>query len=279
MSTPGLIAKPWVRSIGYLFVGYVGMVAMLLFFENKLVYHPYTAEQDWVNAPHADIEDVYLTGADGTRVHAWYCHCPGSDEALLYCHGNAGNLSHRGGSILKIRALLNVSVLIIDYPGYGKSEGSPSEAGCYDAADASYVWLTDEKKFASKKILLYGASLGGGVITDLASRKEHRALVLIKTFTSLPDVASDLYWWLPVPKRAIMRNRFNSIDKLASCRRPVFIAHGTHDRLIPFAHGERLYEAANEPKRFFPIVGHGHNDPLPQPFFESLRSFLQEQPQ
>jgi fermentation-respiration switch protein FrsA (DUF1100 family) len=124
--------------------------------------------------------------------------------------------------------------------------------------------------------LLYGASLGGGVITDLASRKDHRALVLIKTFTSLPDVASDLYWWLPVPKRAIMRNRFNSIDKLVSCHRPVFIAHGTQDRLVPFAHGERLYQAANDPKQFFPIEGDDHNDPLPEPFFVELRKFLHE---
>jgi fermentation-respiration switch protein FrsA (DUF1100 family) len=271
-----MLSKPWVRSIGYVILGYAGLVAMLLFFENKLVYHPHTAEQAWVPPPNGDLEDVYLTCADGTRVHAWYCHNPQSDEALLYCHGNAGNLSHRGGSVLKIRALLNVSVLIIDYPGYGKSEGSPSEAGCYQSADAAYEWLTVDKKFATNKVLLYGASLGGGVITDLASRKDHRALVLIKTFTSLPDVASDLYWWLPVPKRAIMRNRFNSIDKLVSCHRPVFIAHGTQDRLVPFAHGERLYQAANDPKQFFPIEGDDHNDPLPEPFFVELRKFLHE---
>ena len=91
--------------------------------------------------------------------------------------------------------------------------------------DAAYAWLTDEKKIAPKNILLYAHSLGGGVITDLASRKDHRALVLIKTFTSLPDVASELYWWLPVPKHAIMRNRLlDSLSKISSCHRPVFIA-------------------------------------------------------
>ncbi len=270
--------KPWKRSALYVVVGYAGLVAMLLFFENKLVYQPCTAETEWVPAPIRDIQDVELTCTDGTRVHAWYCPCPESADALLYCHGNAGNLSHRGASIVKMRELLKVSVLIIDYPGYGKSEGSPSEQGCYQAVDAAYVWLTDEKKIAPKKIILYGASLGGGVITDLASRKDHRALVLIKTFTSLPDVASELYWWLPVPKHALMRNRFDSLSKISSCHRPVFIAHGTRDEVVPYAQGERLFQAANKPKQFLPIEGDGHNDPLPEEFFIALKDFLAKHP-
>jgi uncharacterized protein len=270
--------KRWLRIPAYIVFIYVVLVAMLLLIENKLVYHPTTAAENWIPPHIADIQDVYLTCADGTRVHAWYCSCPGSDEALLYCHGNAGNLSQRGASVVKLRDVLKVAVLIIDYPGYGKSDGSPSEQGCYQAADAAHVWLTDEKKFAPKKILLYGASLGGGVITDLASCKDHRALVLIKTFTSLPDVASELFWWLPVPKRAIMRNRFDSLSKIASCRGPVFIAHGTQDELIPCTHGKRLYEAANDPKLFMALPGQGHNDALPEELFNSLKDFLQQHP-
>jgi len=273
--TPGWLAKPWLRSAFYVVVGYVGLVAMLLFIENKLVYRPHA---EWTPAPSRDIQDVKLTCADGTRVHAWYCPCPDSAEALLLFHGNGGNLSNRGQSILRLRELLKVSVLIFDYPGYGKSEGSPSEQGCYQSADAGYLWLTDEKNFAPKKIILYGESLGGGVATDLASRKDHRALVLIKTFTSLPDTASDLYWWLPVPIHALMRNRFDSLSKIASCRRPVFIAHGTHDELVRYAQGERLFEAANEPKRFLPLPGDGHNDQLPDDVFMSLKDFLQKNP-
>src|ERR1700731_4356918 len=102
---------------------------MLLFFENKLIYLPTTVAQGWMNAPlNSGIVDVDLTSADGTRIHAWWCPAD-SDQAMLYCHGNAGNLSHRGVSILNMRKLLGVSVLIIDYPGYGKSEGSPTEQG------------------------------------------------------------------------------------------------------------------------------------------------------
>jgi fermentation-respiration switch protein FrsA (DUF1100 family) len=251
---------------------------MLLFFENWLVFRPTPASQDWQKLPSPDTQDVQLTSADGTRIHAWWCPAKDSDLALLYCHGNAGNLSHRGISIVKLREKIGASVLIIDYPGYGKSEGTPTEKGCYAAADAAYAWLTDEKKYPPKKILLYGGSLGGGIVTDLASRKEHRALILDKTFTSLPDVAADLYWWLPAPKRLLMTNRFDNLSKIRSVRSPVFIAHGTADELIPYPHGERLFAAANEPKRFYPIPGLGHNESLPDELFTSLKEFLRENP-
>lgn len=268
--------KLWQRVLAYFVLGYAGLTAMLLFLENKLVYHPSSAEQSWTAAPTDEFQDVALTCADGTRMHAWFLPCRDSEEALLYCHGNGGNLSQRGASMLKLRELLQVNVLIIDYPGYGKSEGEPSERGCYQAADAAHAWLVDEKKFLPKNILLYGVSLGGGVVTELASRKEQRALILIKTFTSLPDVAAELYWWLPVPKRVLMRNRFDSLSRIADCPGPIFIAHGTDDELVPFAHGERLYEAARAPKRFLPLRGDGHNDPLPEVFFVALKEFLEK---
>jgi fermentation-respiration switch protein FrsA (DUF1100 family) len=274
----GLFARPWVRCACYVGFVYVSLLAMLLFFENKLVFQPTTSAQHWQPPPSPDIEDVYLTSADGTRLHAWWCPAKDSDLALLYCHGNAGNVSHRGNSILKLREKLNTSILIVDYPGFGKSEGSPTEQGCYEAADAAYAWLTDDRKIPAKKVILYGGSLGGGVITDLASRQDHRALVLIKTFTSLPDVASSLYWWLPAPKRLLMRNRFDSIRKIGSIQRPVFIAHGTADGLIPYAHGVKLYEAANSPKQLFTMEGNDHNDGLPDAFFDTLKKFLRENP-
>ncbi len=270
--------KRWFRRIRrillYLLLVYVGIALVLKLFENRLVYLPASARQDWTEAPSPDIEDVYLTSADGTRIHAWWCPCPGSSEALLYLHGNAGNLSHRGGSILKLRQLLATSVLIIDYPGYGKSEGSPSEAGCYQAGDAAYEWLVGQQKIDPHEILLYGNSLGGGVAVELATRCEHRALVLVKTFTSLPDTASSLYPWLPV--HWLMSNRFDNLAKIRTCRRPVFIGHGDGDRLVPYVLGQRLYAAANEPKHFFPMHGAGHNDRMPEEFFTTLQSFLRD---
>lgn len=240
--------------------------------ENRLIYRPVTATEDWQPPPSSPVEDVQLSLADGTNIHAWWCPREGADSALLYCHGNAGNLSHRGRVIQQLQALMEVSVLIFDYPGYGKSTGRPTEKGCYAAADAAYDWLT--QKVRPERILLYGSSLGGGVAVDVGSRRPHRALILDKTFTSMPDVAQQLYPWLPV--RWLMHNRFDNLAKIGKCRRPVFISHGTTDDLVPFSQSERLFAAANEPKRFFRIEACGHNDPVPRQCFDELRSFLAE---
>jgi fermentation-respiration switch protein FrsA (DUF1100 family) len=268
--------KMFWRVLRVLVLAYLGVCGVLWLVENSLLYRPSTAQDDWEPVPFADIEDVDLTAADGTRIHTWFLPCPGADGALLYCHGNAGNLSHRGGSIAKLRDLLKVHVLIFDYPGYGKSGGRPTEQGCYLAADAAYAFLTDKRQIQAPKILLYGGSLGGGVAVDLAARKAHRALVLVKTFTSAPDAGANLLPWFPV--RWLMRNRFDNMAKIKNCTRPVFIGHGTRDTLIPFTQGKRLFEAANEPKQFFTLEGDNHNDPLPLEFFATLRAFLEKNP-
>ncbi len=253
---------------------YVGVALVLMAFENSLVYHPTPAALSWEPPPRSDVRDIWLDPAEGERIHGWWLPAPDSPGALLYLHGNAGNLSHRGPTVVRLRDTLGLSVLIIDYPGFGKSTGTPTEAGCYRAADAAYDWLTNERKIDPRQIVLFGKSLGGGVATYLASRKEHRALALVKTYTSLPDVGSTIYPWLPV--RLLMRNRFDSLSRIAACHRPVIVAHGTTDELIPFALGQRLYEAANEPKEFLAMPNHGHNDEFPASFYTGLREFLRK---
>ncbi len=253
---------------------YLGVILVLVFFENRLVYFPTSAQEDWPKEPLSpEIKDIHLTSADGIPIHAWWWPVADSTGAILYCHGNAGNLSSRGPTLEKIRALLGESVLIFDYPGYGKSGGKPNEQGCYQAADAAYDWLVGQH-IDPEKIVIYGGSLGGGVAVDLASRKKHRALVLAKTFTSLPDVAQHLHPWLPV--RWLMRNRFDNLGKIGRCTSPVFIVHGTADSLVPFEHGQRLFAAANEPKHFMPVDRGDHNDPLPEEVFQKLQTFLRD---
>jgi fermentation-respiration switch protein FrsA (DUF1100 family) len=237
--------------------------------ENWLIYKP-AGPDDW--QPNAQMQDISLSTADGVKLHAWWLPKSDARGAVLFLHGNAGNLSSRGSLMSVLRHELGESVLIVDYPGYGKSEGSPSEAGCYAAADAAYDWLTNAQKIPSESLIIFGASLGGGVAVDLASRKPHRALVLAKTFTSMPDVAQTVMPFFPV--RWVMRNRFDSLGKLDLCKRPIFIAHGDADTLIPFSQGERLYQAAHEPKQFLRLPGGDHNDPLPDAFFVALKQFL-----
>jgi hypothetical protein len=245
---------------------------VLLLLENALLYHPMAAKTGWVAPPAGHpVEDVWVQTKDG-RIHGWWFSRPGATGALLYCHGNAGNLSHRGPFIPELLDALNESVLIFDYPGYGKSEGKPSEAGCYAAADAMYDWLTQTKQVRGERVILYGKSLGGGVATDVAVRRPHRALVLVKSFTSIPDMAQRQFPFLPA--RWLVRNRFDNLDKLPRCQRPVAIAAGDRDELVPLWIGEKLLAAVSCPKRFFLLKGSRHNDPLPADFLADLAAFL-----
>ncbi len=251
---------------------YVGLIVLIASFENRLVYHPRTKANGWVPKPTDEIQDVELASADGNRLGAWWLPCLGSDRSLLYLHGNAGNLSDRGDSIVKMRKHLDASVLIVDYPGYGTSTGAPTEAGCYAAADAGYDYLVNAQKRDPKQLILFGGSLGGAVAIDLATRKPHQAVVVVKSFTSAPDVGGRWFPWIPV--RWFMRNQFRSIAKIGTLHTPIFIAHGDRDSVIPFEHSEALFQAANEPKAFLRLANQDHNDSLPREFFDDLDAFL-----
>jgi hypothetical protein len=244
--------------------------------ENRLIFVPTRAIEDWEPPPSdLNIQDVELTSSEGTRLHAWWMtprDWRPDQGALLYCHGNAGNLSHRSEQLRRWRDLMRLAVLIFDYPGYGRSAGKPTEAGCYAAASAAHDWLTGVMKVPGERIILYGGSLGGAVAINLAARRPYRALVLVSAFSSLADMARLRFPWLPA--RWLLRNRFDNMGEIRTCRRPVFIAHGTADRVVPFAHGERLFAAANEPKEFFAMLGHDHNNTPPPEFYEKLRQFL-----
>jgi pimeloyl-ACP methyl ester carboxylesterase len=250
---------------------YLGVVILMLFLENSLLFPATRASSYWATAPSPQIQDVELTTADGVRLHAWWLPVKDSQGALLYCHGNGGNLSMRGPAILAQARELDVSVLIFDYPGYGKSEGRPGEQACYAAADAAYDWLTTQG-IAPEEIILYGKSLGGGVATELATRRPHRALVLAKTFTSIPDLAQELYPWLPA--RWLMRNRFDNLAKIGRCPRPVLITYGDCDSLIRQHHSEKLHAAAREPKHLEVMPGCEHNSSMPAETLRALRVFL-----
>jgi uncharacterized protein len=255
---------------------YIATIVLLLVFENRLLFFPCPASTDWqLPPPEMTAQDVWLQTSGG-KMHAWWVPHPDAQGALLYLHGNAGNLSHRNAAVASLKQCLRESVLIVDYPGYGYSEGQPTEAGCYAAADAAYDWLTQTEQIPPERIILFGKSLGGGVAVDLARRRPHRALVLAKTFTSVPDMAQELYPFLP--GRWLVRNRFDSLTKIGSCPAPVFIAHGDCDRTIPCSQGQRLFEAAREPKRFLLMPGCDHNDALPPAFYVELADFIRESP-
>ncbi len=267
----------WGRMLVVFAYGYLGLLGMLLFMENWLIFQASTASDSWSPPPsQCAVEDVWLTSADGTAIHCWWLKGPDwqpGQGAMLFFHGNGGNLSHRGDCARYWVEKQHLAVLLVDYPGYGKSGGKASEAGCYAAADAAYDWLTDEQKVPAERLLLYGGSLGGAVAVDLASRRPHRALLLISTFTTLPDMAQEVYPFLPA--RWLVRTKFDSLAKIGSVHRPVFMAHSEADTLIPCAMGRRLFEAANEPKAFITLHNLSHDDGgCPDTFVTEFAEFL-----
>jgi fermentation-respiration switch protein FrsA (DUF1100 family) len=250
---------------------YFGVIIVLLALERFLIFHPIKANDSWEAPPTAPVQDVELK-VNGCCIHAWWAPVESARSAVLFCHGNAGNLSHRGYAIERWHRTMHASVLLFDYPGYGRSEGKPDEPGCYRAAEAAYQWLVKDADVAPQRVLIVGESLGASVAAELARHHDHEALVLISGFTSIPDMAQVTFPVLPL--RWLVRNRFDSLAKISECHRPIFIAHGTADRIVPYWMSKKLFEAANEPKRLFTMPDRDHNEPPGEDFYHALSEFL-----
>jgi len=250
----------------------------LFILQPRLLYYPDLPGRGIVATP-ADIgldyEAVTLTTADGVHLAGWFVPYPQARATLLFLHGNAGNISHRLDSI-RLFHDLGLAVFIIDYRGYGESEGRPTEDGTYRDAAAAWDYLVEQRQLAPRQIVLFGRSLGGAVAADLASRTQPAALIIESTFTSVPDMAATLYPWLPV--RWLSRFRYDTGAKLAAIAAPLLIAHSADDEIIPYAHGRRLFELARKPKQFLELRG-GHNDGFlvsGEHYVSSLDAFLEQ---
>jgi fermentation-respiration switch protein FrsA (DUF1100 family) len=170
-------------------------------------------------------------------------------------HGNAGNISHRA-AFYEAWHEFGVNVFAFDYRGYGQSAGKPSEEGTYLDAQAAFAWLA-QKGFPGPKIVALGKSLGGGIASELALRENIGGLILQNTFTSIPDIGSEMFPWLPI--RRMARIQYDTLRKLPRIHVPVLVAHSPKDRTIGFEHAQRNFAAANPPKMFWELAG-GHTD-------------------
>jgi uncharacterized protein len=223
-----------------------------------------------------DYSDVVLRTDDGVRLHGWWVPAEPERAVVLFFHGNAGNISDRVESIRTFHDL-DLSVFIVDYRGYGRSDGVPSEPGTYHDADAAWSFLTVDRGIAADRIVVFGRSLGGAVACDLATRHQPRALILESTFTSVRDMAVAAMPLLPVAP--FLRTRYDSLSKIGRVHCPVLVIHSRDDEVVPFKLGQQLYEKANAPKTFVELR-YGHNEGFilsGETYTAGLDQFLTEQ--
>ena len=247
-------------------------------FDRWLAFFP---EREITNTPDdlgMPFEEVYFPAKDGTQLHGWFV--PGrGDDTIVWFHGNAGNISNRVYNIMLMNVQVGANLFIFDYRGYGLSEGKPSEKGMYSDGEGVLAYLRSRDDIDHERLVLFGRSLGGCIVAELAMRHQFKAVIIESSFTSVDAMSRYTRPTLTrfIPTRLLVKSRFDSISKMERIHSPLMVVHGDKDVTVPIHMGRELYAAANEPKRFYEIRGATHDDTHMvggKPYFAALREFI-----
>jgi fermentation-respiration switch protein FrsA (DUF1100 family) len=261
----------------YLFAAYVVLLIVMRLFEHRMIFfpdYPNRLEGDW-HPRTLNPEDVWLTAADGTKLHAWWISSPAAKFTFLAFHGNASNIANRASTYEFLRDT-PANILAVEYRGYGHSGGKPSEGGLYIDAEAAYQFLVSTKRVDPKSIVSYGQSLGTAVAANVAAHHNVGGLILEAPVPSASRVASKIFWFLP-GLSLLVQSQFDTLSKLKHVTAPVMVVHCTKDPVLPFQFGQKVYNAAPSPKRFLRIDGECHEESsliAPEQYRSTLREFL-----
>jgi len=243
------------------------------YFVNSLTFHP-KKDGNWnISTIPWPVEEHWISASDNTRLQTWYFPKKGADTVLLWLHGNGSNISGRAEDAISLVKNLPINLLLLSYRGYGKSEGSPSEAGVYKDALAAYELAI--KMPGISNVVLYGKSLGGAVAIELASKVKPTAMIIECSFTSLVEIGKVHYPLLP--GKFLAGKSFKSIAKVGGIDCPKLFIHGEQDEVVPIELGKKLFEAAKEPKEFYSIKDGDHANLMKiagEEYFEKLRNFI-----
>jgi fermentation-respiration switch protein FrsA (DUF1100 family) len=278
---------PWLAARIVLLLA-AGFAAFVMLFEDRFIYFPAKyPEGAWDvearGAASVEVEDVWFQASDGVRLHGWSCTPrraegdaqPRRPMTLLWFHGNAGNITSRFGVIEKLVGL-PAEVFIIDYRGYGRSHGSPSEQGLYLDARAAWDYLTGARGIPPANVVVFGDSLGGAVAIDLATHVEPAGLVVQSSFTSIRDMAAEV---MPFVPGFLLRTKMDSLSKIKNVRAPKLFIHSPADEMVPYRFGRALYDAAPEPKQFYEVKGASHNETDSvggRAYFDAIAKFVRD---
>ena len=243
--------------------------------ENLFVFQPSPwEERNWAQLSGLPLEEVWIPVDEQVTVFGWFVDAGPNHPVLLWCHGNAGNISHRLEGIRRWFQR-GLSVFIFDYRGYGRSSGEPSETGLYQDALASYDYLIQKRKIVPGRLILFGRSLGAGVAGEVAVQRPAAGLIVEGAFPSIQAMSDHHYFGLPA--RWVMDLDFNLAQKVRALRLPFLVIHGDKDAIVPMALGRQVFEAANEPKQWYVVAGADHND-VPfigrESYFQTIDSFI-----
>jgi fermentation-respiration switch protein FrsA (DUF1100 family) len=268
----------WKRALRLVASGlfiYLTVVLCMMFFERPLIF-PAPRGGDW-QAKRFAHEDAWFNAPDGTKLHGFFFEHPQAREVILYAHGNGENVAHLAPYMDQIRRDLDVSIMVFDYRGYGQCEGRPDEHGILADARAARAWLAHRTGKAEEEIVLFGRSLGGVVLVDLAATDGARGLILHNTISCLCDVAGYHYPYLPV--RWLLRTRLDACAKIGDYTGPLLQFHGSEDQIVPVRFGRRLFDAATTAdKEFIELPGYDHNDADWSAVRMSIKAFLDRLP-
>lgn len=239
------IIQSGIRGILALLVGMAILQIAICTQINRFMFHPVKEGYSESSQGYVDI------GTNGVRIAAIVSGPRHGKAAIIFFHGNAEDATsakYRFAGLAKD----GYTVCAVDYPGYGLSDGSPNETGCYRVAHRLYDWLVEERGFSPKEIFAVGFSIGTGVAVELASSRHVAGLWLEAPYLSAPRIVTR--------KRILAIDPFPSYSRIADVECPLVVMHGTNDKIIPFSQGKALYDLAKDPKTFVPVPFAGHND-------------------
>jgi uncharacterized protein len=239
--------------------------------ENSILFFPVKELDGTPERIELNFEEITLVTADKVKLHGWWVPRENAVATLILSHGNGGNISHRLGK-LQIFHNLGLNVLLYDYRGYGKSEGTPNETGLYADVQAAYDFAVKEKNIPAGEIIAYGESLGGPVAAHLAANNRVKALILDSTFTNLKDMARSRSPLLV----GLVQSKFDTLADVAKVKSPTLVLHSPEDEVVPYSQGRKLFASSNAPKQFFQLRGSHNNGFLAskKKYVEGLSDFL-----
>jgi uncharacterized protein len=273
------VRRRLVRLLFTILVGYLIALCIIRVFESRFIFfpnYPGRLDGDW-NPRDLPLQNVWLKTSDGVKLQAWWIAADGARFTFLAFHGNAGNIADRA-DIYRFLHGLPANVLAVEYRGYGRSEGKPTEGGLYRDAEAGYAYLTQDKAIDPRTIISYGQSLGTGVAARLAAEHRVGGVVLEAPFPSVSAVAGKVFWFLP-GANLLVWGQFDTARRLASINAPLLVVHCTQDPVIPPEMGERVFAVARQPKWIFRVNGDCHEEASlisPEKYQNQLREFLQQ---